>query len=79
MTDPDIAPAAHPTGPASELPAPEILALEIDDTELEALESDLATIEAAMDRVDSGDLEGAEAGMARLIDVGSDAAVDESE
>jgi hypothetical protein len=54
-------------------------ASDIDDAELDALESDLATIEAAMDRVDSGDLEGAEAGMARLIDVGSDAAVDESE
>ncbi len=41
---------------------------DIDDTELEALESDLATIEAVMDRVDSGDLEGAEAMMARLSD-----------
>ena len=48
---------------------------DIDDTELEALESDLATIEAAMDRVDSGDLEGAESAMARLIDVESDTTV----
>ena len=52
---------------------------DIDDTELEALESDLATIEAAMDRVDSGDLEGAEAAMARLPAVGSDAMADKSE
>jgi hypothetical protein len=41
---------------------------DIDDTELETLESDLATIEAAMDRVDSGDLESAEAVMANLAD-----------
>ena len=47
----------------------------IDDTELEALECDLVTIEAAMDRVDSGDLEGAELAMARLTDMGSDATV----
>ncbi|MDP6868439.1 MAG: hypothetical protein QF844_08030 [Acidimicrobiales bacterium] len=52
---------------------------DIDDTELEALEFDLATIEAAMDRVDSGDLEGAEAAMARLTDVGSDATAEKSE
>ena len=48
---------------------------DIDDTELEALECDLVTIEAAMDRVDSGDLEGAELAMARLTDMGSDATV----
>ena len=41
---------------------------DIDDTELETLESDLATIETAMDRVDSGDLESAEAVMANLAD-----------
>ena len=52
---------------------------DIDDTELEALESDLATIEAAMDRVDSGDLKGAEAAMARLTDMGSDATVNKSD
>ena len=52
---------------------------DIDDTELEALEFDLATIEAAMDRVDSGDLEGAEAAMARLTDMGSDMMVHKSE
>ena len=48
---------------------------DIDNTELEALECDLATIEAAMDRVDSGDLEGAESAMACLTDVESDATV----
>ena len=52
---------------------------DIDDTELEALESDLVTIEAAMELVDSGDLEGAEVAMARLTDVGSDATADKSE
>ena len=51
---------------------------DIDDTELEALESDLATIEEAMDRVDSGDLEGAEVAMARLTEVGSDTTVHNS-
>ncbi len=45
---------------------------DIDDTELEALVSDLATIEAAMDRVDSGDLEGAEAMLGLLGDAPSD-------
>ncbi len=52
---------------------------DIDDTELEALESDLATIEAAMDLVDSGDLGGAEAAMVRLTDMGSDTTTDKSE
>jgi len=41
---------------------------EVDDAMLERLEADLATIEAAMDRVDSGDLEGYEAVTARLDD-----------
>ena len=45
---------------------------DIDDTELEALECDLATIEAAMDRVDSGDLEGYGVVAARLDDEISD-------
>lgn len=58
MIDPDIASVVPPAGPAPET----------DDAGLEALESDLATIEAVMDRVDSGDLEGAEAMMARLSD-----------
>ena len=39
---------------------------------LECLEADLATIEAAMDRVDSGDLEGYGAVAARLDDEASD-------
>ena len=71
MTEPDID-AAAVGDTASE-----------EDVELEALESDLATIEVAMDCVDSGDLEGAEAALARLSDVGSevdpDPAIDESE
>ena len=45
---------------------------DIDNTELEALESDLATIEAAMDRVDSGDLEGYGTVAARLDDEAPD-------
>ena len=73
VTDPSTDPTTDGAPPAP------VDASDIDDAELDALESDLATIEAAMDRVDSGDLEGAEAGMERLIDVGSDAAVDESE
>lgn len=42
------------------------------------MESDLATIEAAMDRVDSGDLEGAEAMMARLADDPAENPIDDS-
>ena len=45
---------------------------EVDDAMLERLEADLATIEAAMDRVDSGDLEGYGAVAARLADEASD-------
>ena len=41
---------------------------EVDDAMLERLDADLATIEAAMDRVDSGDLEGYGAVAARLDD-----------
>lgn len=41
---------------------------EVDDAMLERLEADLATIEAAMDRVDSGDLEGYGAVAAHLDD-----------
>jgi len=41
---------------------------EFDDAELERLEADLATIEAAMDRVDVGDLDGAVIQMNRLDD-----------
>ena len=58
MTDPDIASVVPPAGSAPET----------DDAELEVLESDLATIQAVMDRVDYGDLEGAEAMMATQSD-----------
>lgn len=68
MIDPDIASVVPPAGPAPET----------DDAGLEALESDLATIEAAMDRVDSGDLEGAEAMMARLADDPAENPIDDS-
>ncbi|MDG2428839.1 MAG: hypothetical protein P8M16_10510 [Acidimicrobiales bacterium] len=39
---------------------------DIDNSELETLESDLAIIAVAMDQADSGDLEGAETSMGRL-------------
>jgi hypothetical protein len=68
VIDPDIASVVPPAGPAPET----------DDAGLEALESDLATIEAAMDRVDSGDLEGAEAMMARLADDPAENPIDDS-
>ena len=66
---------ADPTPPASDRepdqqsadPVPEV-----DDARLERLEADLATIEAAMDRVDSGDLEGYGAVAARLDDEAPD-------
>ena len=45
---------------------------EVDDAMLERLEADLATIEAAMDRVDSGDLEGYGTVAARLDDEAPD-------
>ena len=66
---------ADPTPPASDRepdqpsadPVPEV-----DDAILEHLEADLATIEAALDRVDSGDLEGYGAVAARLDDEAPD-------
>ncbi len=64
VTHPDTDPAEPPAAPAE---APDV-APEIDDAELERLEADLATIEAAMDRVDAGDLDGAAVQMARLGD-----------
>ncbi len=66
MTDP----ATDPTAPQP-ASAPEV-APEMDDAELESLEADLATIEAAMDRVDAGDLDGATTLMARLGDEDGD-------
>ena len=68
MTDP----ATDPTAPQP-ASAPEVEAApEMDDAELESLEADLATIEAAMDRVDAGDLDGATTLMARLGDEDGD-------
>ena len=55
-------------------PAP-VDGFDIDDAELDALEADLATIEVAMERVDSGDLEGYESVSTRL-DEGSSGASD---
>ena len=55
-------------------PTPEAgSAPEMSEAELERLEADLATIEAAMDRVDTGDLDAAVTLMERL-DGGSDEA-----
>ena len=73
--DGTLAAVADPPPPASDRepdqpsadPVPEV-----DDAMLERLEADLATIEAAMDRVDSGDLEGYGAVAARLDDEASD-------
>ena len=73
--DGTLAAVADPTSPASDRgpdqpsadPVPEV-----DDAMLERLEADLAIIEAAMDRVDSGDLEGYGAVAARLDDEASD-------
>ena len=64
--------ATDPTAPQA-ASAPEVEAvLEMDDAELERLEADLAAIEAAMDRVDAGDLDGATTLMARLVDEDGD-------
>ena len=66
---------ADPTPPASDREADQPSAYpvpDVDDAMLERLEADLATIEAAMDRVDSGDLEGYGAVAARLDDEASD-------
>ena len=54
VTDPSTDPSTDGAPPAP------VDASDIDDAELDALESDLATIEVAMERVDSGDLEGYE-------------------
>ena len=54
VTDPSTDPTTDGAPPAP------VDASDIDDAELDALESDLATIEVAMERVDSGDLEGYE-------------------
>ncbi len=57
--------------PVAEEPSPASSALETGppaDPELDALEADLATIEAAMSRVADGDLDGAEEIMISLAD-----------
>ena len=63
MADPTPPPSDREPDQPSADPVPEV-----DDAMLERLEADLATIEAAMDRVDSGDLEGYGAVAAHLDD-----------
>ena len=63
MADPTPPPSDREPDLPSTDPVPDV-----DDAMLERLEADLATIEAAMDRVDSGDLEGYGAVAARLDD-----------
>jgi len=69
VTDPSTDPTTDGVPPAP------VDAPDIDDAELDALEADLATIEVAMERVDSGDLEGYGSVAARL-DEGSSGAPD---
>ena len=69
VTDPSTDPTTDGAPPAP------VDASDIDDAELDALEADLATIEVAMERVDSGDLEGYGSVAARL-DEGSSGAPD---
>jgi len=64
VTDPSTDPTTDGVPPAP------VDAPDIDDAELDALEADLATIEVAMERVDSGDLEGYES-VAACLDEGS--------
>ena len=69
VTDPSTDPSTDGAPPAP------VDGFDIDDAELDALEADLATIEVAMERVDSGDLEGYESVSTRL-DEGSSGASD---
>ena len=69
VTDPSTDPTTDGAPPAP------VDASDIDDAELDALEADLATIEVAMERVDSGDLEGYES-VATRLDEGSSGAPD---
>ena len=69
VTDPSTDPTTDGAPPAP------VDVSDIDDAELDALEADLATIEVAMERVDSGDLEGCESVSTRL-DEGSSGAPD---
>ena len=67
VADPTLPPSDREPDPPSIDPVPDL-----DDAMLERLEADLATIEAAMDRLDSGDLEGYGVVAARLDDEISD-------
>ena len=69
VTDPSTDPTTDGAPPAPVDPA------DIDDAGLDALEADLATIEVAMERVDSGDLEGY-GSVATRLDEGSSGAPD---
>jgi len=64
-------PAAAPAHDAEQAPELEHDP-EANDAELERLEADMATIEAAMDRVDAGDLDAATTLMERLDDAPED-------
>jgi hypothetical protein len=72
-TDPPTDPSTDPTTDGA--PPTPVDPADIDDAGLDALEADLATIEVAMERVDSGDLEGYGSVAARL-DEGSSGAPD---